>query len=211
MSVSDWSSTADYNTSIDGVSIAEGCAPGNLNNAIRSVMAAIASLFNSFWIGLFAQTTASGVRGALDAAASGANADITSLQSSCTATTQAASDNSTKLATTAYVDRATGGLSFPSVGVSQTWQNETGERYSGTTYTNSTGKPIMVVVSMNASGSGTYSFSAVVGEVTVASSTLGADYAGHGGIVASFIVPTTATYSVTLSGSGYIGNWAELR
>lgn len=37
---SDWSATAASNTTIDGTSIAEGCAPGNVNNAIRSIMAA---------------------------------------------------------------------------------------------------------------------------------------------------------------------------
>lgn len=39
-------------------------------------------------------------------ARTGANADITSLQSSTTVTTQAAGDNSTKIASTAYTDRA---------------------------------------------------------------------------------------------------------
>jgi hypothetical protein len=42
----------------------------------------------------------------IGAAASGANTDITSLSSSVTGTTQAANDNSTKLATTAYADAA---------------------------------------------------------------------------------------------------------
>lgn len=37
-----WSTTAASNTSVGGVSIAEGWAPANVNNAIRAVMAAIA-------------------------------------------------------------------------------------------------------------------------------------------------------------------------
>ena len=41
MSVSDWSATADENTSIDGINIAEHCPAKNINNAIRSVMAAL--------------------------------------------------------------------------------------------------------------------------------------------------------------------------
>ena len=41
MSVSDWSATADENTSIDGINIAEHCPAKNMNNAIRSVMAAL--------------------------------------------------------------------------------------------------------------------------------------------------------------------------
>lgn len=41
MSVSDWSATADENTSIDGINIAEHCPAKNMNNAIRSVMASV--------------------------------------------------------------------------------------------------------------------------------------------------------------------------
>ena len=41
MAVSDWSATADENTSIDGLNIAEHCPAKNINNAIRSVMAAL--------------------------------------------------------------------------------------------------------------------------------------------------------------------------
>ena len=41
MSVSDWSATADENTTVDGINIAEHCPAKNINNAIRSVMAAL--------------------------------------------------------------------------------------------------------------------------------------------------------------------------
>ena len=41
MAVSDWSATADENTSIDGINIAEHCPAKNINNAIRSVMASV--------------------------------------------------------------------------------------------------------------------------------------------------------------------------
>ena len=39
-SVWDWSTTAGSNTAVAGINIAEGCDPGNINNAIRAVMAA---------------------------------------------------------------------------------------------------------------------------------------------------------------------------
>ena len=94
------------------------------------------------------------------------------------------------------------------LGVGQSWSNPT--RSAGTTYTNSGTRPIQVMVSTAASGSGTYSLSATCGGVSVANCPVGADYAGHGGIVTSFIVPASATYSVSISGSGYITNWAEL-
>lgn len=41
MSVSDWSATPDENTTVDGINIAEHCPAKNINNAIRSVMAAL--------------------------------------------------------------------------------------------------------------------------------------------------------------------------
>lgn len=41
MSVSDWSATADENTSIDGINIAEHCPAKNMNDALRAVMASV--------------------------------------------------------------------------------------------------------------------------------------------------------------------------
>lgn len=41
MPVQDWSATADENTSIDGINIAEHCPAKNMNNALRAVMAAL--------------------------------------------------------------------------------------------------------------------------------------------------------------------------
>jgi len=41
--VTDWSATDSLNTDVGGTNIAEGCAPGGINDAIRKVMAQIAS------------------------------------------------------------------------------------------------------------------------------------------------------------------------
>lgn len=41
MAVSDWSSTASSNTSVGGINIAPNCSPGNIDNAIREIMAQI--------------------------------------------------------------------------------------------------------------------------------------------------------------------------
>lgn len=41
MSVADWSATADDNTEINGISIAEHCPAKNMNDALRAVMAAL--------------------------------------------------------------------------------------------------------------------------------------------------------------------------
>jgi hypothetical protein len=210
MAVSDWSPVASNNSTIDGVNIAEGCAPGNLNNAIRSVMAAIASLFNSFWLTLFSQTTASGTLNALGGAASGANADITSLQSACTATTQAVNDNSTKIATTAYVDRAAGAISTPSLGIGQTWQNMLSSRSLGSIYTNTTTKPIFVSFWFSNYGSGGSNAQVYVSGVQIGYSYVGIDSQTIGSAI-QFIVPPGATYQVSAYGSPVLGGWAELR
>lgn len=41
MAVSDWSTTAGSNSTVGGINIAEGCPPGNINGAIREMMAEI--------------------------------------------------------------------------------------------------------------------------------------------------------------------------
>ena len=72
----------------------------------------------------------------------GANTDITSLASpalgAATATTQAVGDNTTKVATTAFV-------AANSLGYGQTWQIVV--RTAGANYTNLTGKPIVLQIS----------------------------------------------------------------
>lgn len=46
MAVQDWSATAANNTAIDGINIAEGCPPGNLNGMGRSIMAAVRVMYD---------------------------------------------------------------------------------------------------------------------------------------------------------------------
>lgn len=85
------------------------------------------------------------------------------------------------------------------LGVGQTWQNVSGSRVSGTTYTNSTGRPILVSV-----GATIWLASAIVDGVSVA-------VTGTSNVVnVSFVVPAGSTYSATI-GSGSINVWAELR
>lgn len=47
MAVSDWSTTSASNTSVNGVNIAENCPPGNLNNALREVMASVRVMYDN--------------------------------------------------------------------------------------------------------------------------------------------------------------------
>lgn len=51
MAVSDYSTSAGSNTSISGINIAEGCSPGNINNAIRQLMADVKTLANELDVG----------------------------------------------------------------------------------------------------------------------------------------------------------------
>ena len=91
----------------------------------------------------------------------------------------------------------------PSLGVGQTWTvfNST-TRAFGTTYTNSTGKPIYVIVS----SSNGYSLTAYVDGVAIGSTASGNSAVALG---MSWIVPNGSTYS--LSSSAAWQGWSELR
>ena len=92
--VSEWSSTAASNTDVGGIDIAEGCAPSGINNAIRELMAQVKDM----------QTGTDA-----DNYAVGGNLTVTgttTLTGAATATTQIVADDSTKLATTAFVKAA---------------------------------------------------------------------------------------------------------
>jgi len=90
--VSEWDSNPASNTDVGGVNISEGCHPSNINNAIRMTMSQIKEL----------QDGSSNDPITINGLLTVANANFTG---TVTAPTQPADDNSTKLATTAYVDR----------------------------------------------------------------------------------------------------------
>jgi hypothetical protein len=272
--ISEFSATSADNTDITNINIAEGCSPSNVNNAIRSLM----SVLKNFEDG------SSG-----DSVVVGGNLSVTgttTLVGTAIAPTPSSSDNSTKIATTAFVttklsalgtmstqnatavaitggtitgitdltvaDGGTGASSItansvilgngtsalsgnlvaPStsgnlltsngttwtsaspvgLGVGQTWQDVTGSRVSGTTYTNSTGKPIMVNV---VSDQGANVSAVLTATISGVSFVIGRDSNSSGGTTAvgSVIVPDGATYIIVASGSGVSGvaSWHELR
>ena len=92
------------------------------------------------------------------------------------------------------------------LGVGQSWQDVTGSRSAGVTYTNNTGKPIMAIVSVNDSGSFS-PITVVVGGVTIINVE---DFGSLGTIPITFAVPIGATYRFN-SNSNPIRAWAELR
>lgn len=84
----------------------------------------------------------------------------------------------------------------PVIGVGQTWQDLTASRSAGVTYTNSTSRPIMVVILGGGASSILINGSAILSTPA--------------GIVnTTFIVPVSSTYQFTTGGS--ITKWSELR
>jgi ABC-type Fe3+ transport system substrate-binding protein len=105
------------------------------------------------------------------------------------APTAAGGTSTTQLATTAFV-------SSQDLGVAQTWQNLTASRVFGATYTNSTTKPIFVMVGPSITANLTVTISGGVGAAMPYNT--------------SFIVPPGGIYSVT-SSAGTVFAWNELR
>lgn len=95
-----------------------------------------------------------------------------------------------------------------SVGVGQSWQNMTSSRSIGTSYTNSTGKPISVSISFNCANSSGAEL--VVDGVVVAVSAI-AIYTAQ--VFLTAIIPNGSSYIVNhLNGGGYtVATWSELR
>lgn len=94
------------------------------------------------------------------------------------------------------------------IGYNQTWQNLTSSRSTGTTYTNNTGRAIMVNIHYAQFSDNTWDMQLTVGGVLVARDAGGRSGAGtNGGGTCSAIVPAGATYSFT----GSCNVWAELR
>jgi microcystin-dependent protein len=70
MALGDWSSTPASNATVLGVNIGEGCPPGNVNDAMRKMMADVAAGVNVSLLGTFlASTTLDNARTALGVAA----------------------------------------------------------------------------------------------------------------------------------------------
>jgi hypothetical protein len=258
--ISEWSATPANNTDVGGIDIAEGCAPSGINNAIREVMAQI-------------KDQQAGTDG--DNFTVGGNLSVTgttTLTGDATVPTQSSSDNSTKIATTAFVQSkvgtlgtmstqnanavaitggtitglssalpvASGGtgsttstgsgavvlassptlttpaLGTPSaivltnatgtanslnagIGVNQSWQEVT--RTLGTTYTNDTGKPIMLIGNPVRSSQSSVGLNCTINGVQVPLC-YNTNSGGGNEAVGSIIIPTGATYVLSQKGEG---------
>ena len=94
------------------------------------------------------------------------------------------------------------------IGVGQTWLDVTASRASGTTYTNTTGKPISVIYTTPTRTNTNDELVATVSGVVVRRDQNGTNFKFR--LSAEFTVPPGATYSITtvLGGAGI---WVELR
>ena len=119
-----------------------------------------------------------------------------------TAPTQPSSDNSTRVATTAFVKSM-------AIGIGQTWQNLTGSRAFNTTYTNTTGRPIQVMISITIDvGSGGSSSAFLIDGAPMCY--LQGDVV-HQGPSLSAIIPAGSTYRLNAGVNAGISAWSELR
>ena len=142
--ISQWDVNPANNTDVGGINIAENCPPSNINNAIREVMSQVKEF----------QDGASGdsltLTGTLQASG---NANF---PTSSTAKTMPAGTNSTKIATTAYVDREVGTLGT----IASQDANAvaiTGGIINGTTKTGQFNEILMANIGTNAIGKKTVS------------------------------------------------------
>ena len=98
-----------------------------------------------------------------------------------------------------------------SLGYGQTWQDVTGSRALSTTYYNTTGKPIAVMIGLTGSiGSGTGIVITVSGVALPLA--FNAPVASTTSYPCAFaVVPPGASYSAANSSSGTLNKWSELR
>lgn len=98
------------------------------------------------------------------------------------------------------------------IGVRQTWENVTSSRSVGVTYTNTTGKPIQVNVSVN-SGT-TWGYANMLINGSQVNRVLWTHNMGSisSGVLLTAVIPNGATYSITFENwGGGVNMWWELR
>ena len=84
------------------------------------------------------------------------------------------------------------------IGVGQSWQDVTSSRVMGTTYTNSTGKPIMLVARASRNGVSTSGIDITINGLTIPVC-YGTNSNGGNTAVGSIIIPVGATYVLSVS------------
>lgn len=93
------------------------------------------------------------------------------------------------------------------LGVGQSWQNLTTSRSLNTTYTNTTGKPILISIIFSDIVANGYP-GVFVDEILISQSSLSVV---SNQTVMSVLVPSNSTYRARISGNGNLASWLELR
>ena len=105
----------------------------------------------------------------------------------------------------------TAALTSDVIGVGQTWTNVTASRAVGTTYTNSTGKPIQVNICVSSTTASASAILTINGTIALQ----GTPYpSANSPLYVTAIVPNGATYAASVStgtGSLVSNGWFELR
>ena len=115
-----------------------------------------------------------------------------------------------KLVSTALDNSITATANLHDLGVGQTWQDLTASRAAGVTYTNSTGKPIVVMARFTTATTGDLILS-VSGVMADTFSNTTTQTNGVFGVVVG-IVPSGAIYAVNTTVSTWTKHqWSELR
>lgn len=100
--------------------------------------------------------------------------------------------------------------SMQSLGYGQTYQDVTASRASGTTYYNTTGRPIFVFITAQAAAGNTTYLTPTIGGVAQSSGNTYCSSASYG-VQQQFIVPVGQSYLITAQNIGSINRWLELR
>lgn len=119
-------------------------------------------------------------------------------------TVQLATPTETQVGTNATKAITPSAYSASTLGWGQSYTNVTASRVLGTVYTNSTGRPIQVIIS-TVTDTSAPATNITVGGVIIATASGSASY--YQGVPISFVVPNGATYKV----DGAISKWVELR
>lgn len=107
-----------------------------------------------------------------------------------------------------FMQTGKNGAGLPSqIGFSQSFQNMTANRVAGTTYYNTTSRPIFISASTAMTSGSSVLYGYVNGNLA------GLAYSGGSSAspLISFIVPAGAAYSITNGGTASINPWCELR
>lgn len=109
---------------------------------------------------------------------------------------------------TGGTDAATAAALLGVLGSGQTLQNMTASRFLNTIYTNTTGRPILVIVNNGATTSAAHNWGVAIDGVTRSSAS--GNSTVNAGAIGSFIVPSGSTYAINGVNES-IGLWSELR